>query len=624
MTQPEMPSRTPSAAFRYRGLEQHYTIDLSPENPGALSRQEEILQRIARIGLNRVYMGERWPDLGLRLIDYSETLPELATTEGMADSAGRRATFGRICSEARRLGIDPWISWNTINYPDCFTGKFPDAIAAPPPASERWLRSPPARGLSKQPQLCPSSASFKRLAIAQLTELCQLPGIGGIECFLTGGDTDIFYCNCALCRRKSMSEMIAEFAGLILPVCKTAGKRLALRCYLGGWRCALETEVWREVVPLISTDIEITYKQQQGDLMNWHGPNPLAGTLKGHVENVEFDVYGEYRGVNYGIVCSVRWQIQELIKHYRDAGVTGILCRGLDNQHPFDLDKWLFGALAADPDLNVASWCLDWASKRYGPAGGKVLSILDDCAEVIRLSMYIRGVQWASWAVPQNLSRLRFILFDRSAPCSPGASERLDVTPENRAIIAEEKKLALRKANEIVACCAALEHELDPRFFVPLMNSVRFLWAYVSMTGPLIDAFFDFLTWSRSNSEVTRERQRCSILAAIEATETAIASARREVGVLALPELARLCDVAGFIKDTSLQERFDEPFVNAEMILSDIRERIDTCPASWWSVYPWPERWPVALRGSQELFRGNHEPVHSTNHEIVSSSPPVQ
>jgi hypothetical protein len=238
--------------------------------------------------------------------------------------------------------------------------------------------------------------------------------------------------------------------------------------------------------------------------------------------------------------------------------------------------------------------------------------------------MYIRGVQWASWAVPQNLSRLRFILFDRSAPCSPGASGRLEVTPENRAIIAGEKKAALRKANEIVACCEALEHELDARFFVPLMNSVRFLLAYVSVTGPLIDAFFDFLTWSRSSSEVTRERQRCSILATIEATETAIASARKEVGLLALPELARLCDVAGFIKDTSLKERFDEPFVNAEMILADIRERIDTCPASWWSVYPWPERWPVALRDSQELFRGNHESEHLPNHEILPSSPPVQ
>ena len=53
------------------------------------------------------------------------------------------------------------------------------------------MRTPPARGLSKQPQLCPSSASFKKLAVAQMTELCQLPHIGGIECFLTAADTDV-------------------------------------------------------------------------------------------------------------------------------------------------------------------------------------------------------------------------------------------------------------------------------------------------------------------------------------------------------------------------------------------------------------------------------------------------
>ena len=69
------------------------------------------------------------------------------------------------------------------------------------------------------------------------------------------------------------------------------------------------------------------------------GENPLAATLGPHTENVEFDVYGEYRGINYGIVCSVRWQMSELIRHYRDKGVTGILCRGLDIQHHFEIQS---------------------------------------------------------------------------------------------------------------------------------------------------------------------------------------------------------------------------------------------------------------------------------------------
>lgn len=603
MTHTDMPSGKPAAIFLRRGLEQHYTVELSPEKTG-LARQEEILGRAAHIGLNRAYMGERWPDLGIRLIDYTATLPALATPRTTADAAGRRATFARICAQSRRLGIEPWISWNIINYPDSFTAQFPDAIATPPLAAERWLRLPPARGLAKQPQLCPSSASFKKLALAQITELCQLSDIAGVEIFLTAGDTDLFYCSCETCRQKSMAGMIAEFAALIHPVAQAAGKGLALRCYLGGWRCALETEVWREAAPLISPEIEITYKQQQGDLMNWHGPNPLAGTLHGHAENVEFDVYGEYRGINYGIICTVRWQMQELIRHYRGLGVTGILCRGLDNQHPFDLDKPLFGALAANPDLNVAAWSLDWASKRFGPAGSRVLAILDDCAEVIRLSMYVRGVQWASWAVPQNLSRLRFILFDRSAPCTPGASERLVVTPGNLAIISAEKKEALCKADDIVARCASLESDLEQRYFGPLINSVRFLRAYATIAAPLIDTFFEFLTWTNSNSEVTRERQRCHILDAIATAEQSIATARHDVAQLSLPQLATLCDEAGFVSDSSLEEKFDEPFANASAILNEIRERIDTCPASWWSIYPWPERWPEKLRDAHELFRG--------------------
>ncbi|MGB8355135.1 MAG: hypothetical protein WCD79_14655 [Chthoniobacteraceae bacterium] len=600
----EMKSEKRAPAFLYRGLEQHYTVDFSAQNPENYTRQAEILQRASQIGLNRVYMGERWPDLGINLVDYAKTFPELATREGIARAAERRSTLERICLEAHRLGIDPWISYNVINYPDCFTTKFPDAIAEQPPAAERWMRTPPARGLSKQPQLCPSSASFKKLAVAQVTELCQLPHIGGIECFLTAADTDLFFCNCPTCHRKTMSELIREFAELILPVCKQNGKRLALRCYLGGWRCALETEVWHEAAPLISPEIEITYKQQQGDLMNWHGPNPLAGTLAPHMENVEFDVYGEYRGVNYGIICSVRWQMSELIKHYRDKGVKGILCRGLDNEHLFDLDKWLFGELAQNPDMDVAGWCADWAAKRYGAAGDKVLSILDDCAEVIRLSMYVRGVQWASWAVPQNLSRLRFILFDRSAPCTPGAFERLQPTPENLAAIAQEKKTALQKANEILARCNALDGELDDRFLKPLSNSVRYLQAYVALSGPLMDAFFTFLAWGQSHSEVTREYHRHYILSAIETAEQSVRSGRESVRRLDLEELLRLSELAGFVQSTSLETKYDEPFHNARVILQEIRDCINTSPASWWSVYPWPERWPASMQGVKELYRG--------------------
>jgi len=603
MSSPDLKSARPAPAFVFRGLEQHYTVDFSAENPENFTREAEILQRASQIGLNRVYMGERWPDLGIHLVDYARTFPELATPDGIAQAAGRRSMFKRICAEALRLGIEPWISCNVINYPDCFTTKFPDAIAEQPPAAERWLRTPPARGLSKQPQLCPSSASFKRLAVAQMTEFCELPDIGGVECFLTGADTDLFFCNCPVCHRKTMSELIREYAELVYPVCKEHGKRLALRCYLGGWRCALETEVWREVAPLIPAEIEITFKQQQGDLMNWHGPNPLAGMMAPHSENVEFDVCGEYRGVNYGIVCSVRWQMSELIRHYRDKGVKGILCRGLDSQHPFDLDKWLFGALAQDPDLDVAAWCMDWASKRYGHAGGKVLAILDDCAEVIRQSMYVRGVQWASWAVPQNLSRLRFILFDRSAPCTPGAFERLQPTPENREMIGAEKKAALQKADEIVARCEALDSKLESRFLMPLGNSVRYLRAYVSLSGPLMDAFFAFLAWEQSNSEVTREYHRFYIMSAIETAEQSVIQAREQVSRLDLAELERMSEVAGFVQTTSLEKKFDEPFHNARVILNEIRECINTTPASWWSVYPWPERWPAKLRDVGELYK---------------------
>jgi len=602
MSNPPVGARPP--AFPLRVLEQHYGIDLAAD--GAFAREKEILERAAKIGLNRVMMGETWPNMGLRLIDYRETFPELATPEGTADAAKRRAVHEQIGAEARRLGIEPWVNINIINYPDAFTKLCPDAIAKAPATADRWLRSPGPKGLSKQPQICSSSESFRKLAVAQLTDLCRLPHVGGIECWLTAGDSDLFYCVCEKCTGKSISDRIVEFVETVHPVVVQHGKKLLMRPYLGGWRCALETEVWLEAAPCLPQDVEIGYKQQHGDLMNWHGPNPLAGRLAPHQELVEFDLQGEYRGINYGMVCSVRWQMQELIRHFRAKGVTGPICRGLDRAHFFDIDKWLFGALAQDPDLDVAVWSHAWAAQRYGAAGDEVLTILDECAEIMRLSMYVRGVQWASWAVPQNLARLRFILFDRCAPCVPNSYERLQPTPETLCAIIEEKQEARERADALAARTARLKGTLEHCFFTPLYTSVSYLRLYVSIAGPLMETFFRFLAWEKTSSEVTREYARIPLLESLATARRRIEEAHREIEALDVATLNGMMDAAGFV-DPKASNKFLEPFRYATVILDDIEQSIDTPSASWWAYYPSAERWPQALRGRAELYRDASE-----------------
>jgi len=580
--------------FRFRGSEQHHMLHFTAEG---LRKQLEVLRRMASLGLNRACTCEPWPDCGVRLIDYAETLPEISSPQLVADARERRAIFEKMCAEAVRLGIEPWVTLNIVNYPDSFTEKFPDAIATPPPAADRWFRKGGPRGLSKQPQLCPSSAAFAKLVAAQIAEVCRLPHVGGVECWLTGADNDIFFCDCGTCRPKTMARMIAQFAATALPVCETHGKKLLLRVYLGGWRCALETEVWREANALIPPEVEICYKQQHGDLMTWHGPNPLAGQLLPHVEHVEFDLAGEYRGIIYGVVCSVRKQMAQLIRHYRNLGVPGIVCRGLDHAHPFDLDKWLFGALTLDPDLDVDAWSGAWARERYGDAAGdEVVAILDECAEIVFLSMYVRGVQWASWAVPHSLARLRFILFDRCAPCVPGSHERLQANEENICALVQEKQEALLRAERVVARCEKLRGELDEKFLAPLLASCRFLRAYVVAAGPLVESVFRFLKWEQTSSEVTREYARVPLLESLARSGAALQQAH---GLIQKTGLAHLAALAGVPPD---EKKFAEPFGNAETILSEIAARIDVEPSSWWSVYPWPERWPETLRGRAELY----------------------
>ena len=599
-TMSDSPAGKKASPFGIRALEQHHGIDFLAD--GEVARESEILSRAARIGLNRVMLGESWPDLGVRLVDYREDLPELATPGQTADAARRREVFRQIGAEAARLGLELWPTLNIINYPDAFTQLFPDAMAQPPPTADRWLRAPGTRGLSKQPQLCPSSESFQRLVAAQIGDLCRLPHIGGVECWLTAADGDLFYCECGRCSKKGMADRIVEFSNTARAVTSRHGKKLLLRCYLGGWRCALETEVWREAAPRLHPDIEIAYKQQQGDMMNWHGPNPLAGGLSPHPELAEFDLQGEYRGTNYGMIGSVRWQLQELVRHFRAKGVAGLACRGLDRAHPFDLDHWLFGALLADPDLDVAAWSHDWAAPRYGAVGDEVVSVLDECAEIMRLSMYVRGVQWASWAVPQNLSRLRFILFDRSAPCLPHSFERLQPTPENIAALIAEKEEAFARADALVRRSAALKDRLEGAIFVPLHASVSYLRVYVSVAGPLLETVFRFLAWEKTSSETAREYLRIPLLSSLAATRIRIDDALRELDGFDTAALSGVMGVAGFV-DPNAAKKFLEPFRYASVILDDIARSIETPPASWWAYYPAPDRWPSALRGRAELYR---------------------
>ncbi len=581
-------------------MEQHgSTINLDDE--GTLARQGAVLERAAAIGLNRAYMGEAWPNLGVRLVDYRETLPELASTELTAATIPRRKIFEEICAKARNAGIDPWVNFNVINYPDHFTQLFTDAIATAPPTADRWMKSSGARGLSKQPQLCPSSASFRKLASAQTTELCRMP-IDGVECWLTAADCDLFYCACEVCRTKSIGDVIVEFADYAHPICEAHGKKLLLRCYLGGWRCGLESDTWPEVATRIHPDIEIAYKQQNGDFMNWHGPNTLAGQLAPHRETVEFDLAGEYRGTNYGMISTVRWQLQELLQHFLKLGVTAVCCRGIDTTHPFDLDRWVFGALMKNPELDVAAWCGEWAARRYGASGGEVLAILDECAEIMQLAMYVRGVQWASWAVPQSLSRIRFILFDRSAPCVEGSYARLQPTPENIREIIKEKELALTKADALVERCARLEGSLDDAFFKPLFASVSYLRAYTAITGPLLESFFRFFAWSQTFSETSREYIRIPLVTSLGEGHRRIEKYRQEVERMNLAALTQLTSHAGFV-DAKALNKFQEPFGYAAGILKEIEAEIDVESASWWAFYPSPERWPERVRGSRELYK---------------------
>ena len=593
-------------SFADRGAQGLGALDFSLPEEALYQGQVESLQRMAQMGLNRTCFAEIWPTCGFRLIDFADTIPEISTAELQKQAQRNRRVFAAICAKARELGIEPYVSMTTINYPDSFGEHFGEAAAEAPAAADRWLRDivdqdvscPSGGGLAKTFKICPSSQGWAQLLEAQLTELCRIEPLAGIMWWFSAANCDPFYCNCEKCRVKSASQILIEFTNQTQAVCKRFEKKLLLHCYLGSWRCGLETEVWQEAAQEIPPEVEIIYKQQQGDMYDFHPANPLAGKLGRRTEIVEFDLFGEYRGNLYGMVCSIGKFFAGRIRHFHDLGVPAIMGRGAVTNHDFAIDPELFGALASNTDLDVDTWCRDWARDRYGAAGEEVLAILEACGELCRLSMYVAGVNWSSWAVPQSLARLRFILFDRSAPCVPGCGDALQPTDENIRRIIEEKEQAVGLSEEIVHRCEALEGKLSERYYQPLLTSCLYWRAYTLTAAPLVETFFRFLKWEKTSSDVSREYFRVPLLESIARCRSAIEQSLAQVGRLEHRHLDRLS------WGTVDEKAAAEPFNNARTVIDDISKEIDIEPSMYWSVYPWPQRWPKSLRDRQELYRG--------------------
>ncbi len=573
-------------SFAQRIVEFHHGLNLDPDGRASQSRMKDIFRRASDLGMNTVFFGESWP-LGLHRIVSYRAKPELAALVDQPAIARRRDAFLELVELASELQLALHAVIHPLSYPPGFLERYPQAAAV---AHSGWDRH---QILEKpmRPALCPHERSTREMLRCQVEEILELPGIQGLSCWLNMADSLVFACDCPICRSQPLDTCISEIGNFLHGICATKKKALNIRTYLGSWQCGLETACFKSVHSQLHPAVRLTYKQQQGDMYNEHPINPLLGALEERPQAMEIDCYGEYRGSTMGLITSCRRQMQERLKNACQVGIDAAVMRGIHHEHSFAVDHACFSALARDVNCDVDAVALSHLSQRFGEAGPGILALLDDGNELCRRTMYLRGVDWASWSVPAGLNRLRFVLYDRSASCVPGALPRLQV---DEALLIEHDALqegAISLAEGMKDKAEALSVFLSREDKAALLASIQVADAYARLCRCLMASVLRAFRWEACPSPTMREFLRLDLLEHLGRTEEGIEEALQRMKLVDGSALTPLMSPIELLNLTPAQ-RLVEPAKNARMICDEIRSLIDRPPTSFTGISPLPYRWP--------------------------------
>ncbi len=576
-------------SFAQRIVEFHHGLNLDPDGRESQSRMKDILRRASDLGMNKVFFGESWPRGMHRLVSY-RAKPELAAGVDQSAVARRQEAYRDLADLAAELKLALHAVIHPISYPPGFLERYPEAAAVAPPGWDRHLiLDQPMR-----PALCPHHPATRDLLRCQVEEILELPGIEGVSCWLNMADSLVFACDCPVCHPQPLDACISEVGNFLHEICGAKKKTLNIRTYLGSWQCGLETACFKAVDTQLHPAVRLTYKQQQGDMYNEHPTNPLLGSLGERPQAMEIDCYGEYRGSTMGLITSCRHQIRERLQKAGQVGLDAAVLRGLHHEHPFAVDHVCFSALTRDVNCDVDAVALTHLAQRFGEAGAGILGLLDDGNELCRRTMYLRGVDWASWSVPAGLNRLRFVLFDRSASCVPGAFPRLKV---DEALLNEQETLqaeAISLAEGMKTRAEALSAYLSPGEGAALSASMQVAAIYARLCGCLMASVLRAFRWEACPSPTMREFLRLDLLEHLRRTAEGVEEAHQRMKMVDGRALAPLMSPIELLNLTPAQ-RIVEPVKNARMICDEIFSLIDRPPASFTGISPLPGRWPRGI-----------------------------
>ncbi|HUX14080.1 MAG TPA: hypothetical protein VMW87_13710 [Spirochaetia bacterium] len=444
-------------AFEFRGLEFHSS------RMWQWAQVDRALALMRELGLNALIFHQN--DLTDQLVLPGKWFPEELMWKinpvRMHTIGNNRHYVNRVVAAAKELGIDFYVEVKELWFPDAL----PDVVPG--------LRN-------SDGSLCPHNPFFREFLHEKYRELVDaVPGLAGVIVSAGTRESKVSIsanrCGCERCRTNTPLDWYTGLLQSIYDPLSERGKLLAVRDF------AYTAEVQSTMITAadrVSQEIVVTLKNAPHDYYPNFPDNPKIGSCGAHRQWVEFDGWGQFYGLGFFPVSVVE-DMQKRMRRCRDLHVDGVWVRtdwevitdgGAFNS--FNLVN-VFGAalFSADPETDADEVYRRWLS--YGllsplkPASAleaaspplpaafqQIVSMMKTSWTVMEKATYVRGhVFNEDDQFPNSVERAfdMMVRIHGRDEWEPGASSRLEPTPENLDAIFAEKREAVILVRKIAA-----------------------------------------------------------------------------------------------------------------------------------------------------------------------------
>ncbi len=296
--------------IKRRGVERHWRPSLV--NRAELQENFDLIRMLARKRINTLMWIDGWISPGwYRFLTFRHFRPLLKTDEDGAIHEAK-ACLNEIIEEARRWGMDFYLSGTEFNVPSELIEKAPDLFVT---ADSGY----PVLNLDKQ-----GTWDFYQAKIREVME--DFPGLAGIELW-TAEAMDISYCHSDRGDAWTLPQRLEFMYGKTLEAMDMAGRGDAKLVVATFMHNPLGEKAYYPLCGKLPERCEGRMKMQVEDFYRFNDPTKLARKISPGREWVEFDTGGEHRGDWAGWLNAALTYIPERMRHYHKLGVDRFIVR---------------------------------------------------------------------------------------------------------------------------------------------------------------------------------------------------------------------------------------------------------------------------------------------------------